>query len=64
MTTKEQNERLWRAIDNYQGWLLEEENKEYESGDLNSATVYSNCAMELFDLMKEENLYELIKQKE
>lgn len=64
MTTKEQNERLWRAIDNYLGWLQKIEDEEYEVQNYDTASIYSNCAMEFFDLMKEENLYELIKQKE
>ena len=63
MTTKEQNERLWRAIDNYLGWLQKIEDEEYEVQNYDTASIYSNCSMELFDLLKEENLYELIKQK-
>ena len=64
MTTKEQNERLWRALENYFLWLLESEDAEYEVQNLQAATAYSNCSMELFDLLKEENLYEMIKERE
>ena len=64
MTSAEQNERLWRAIDFYLGWLQESEDAEYEVQNFQSATSYSNCAMQFFDLLKEEGLYELITQKE
>lgn len=64
MTTKEQNERLWRAIDNYFGLLLRMEDSEYRMGNKKEAIIYSNVSMDLFDLLKEEDLYELMKQKE
>jgi hypothetical protein len=63
MTTKKQNEALWRAIENYYGWLIEQENLEYENNNLNIATTYSNCSMELFDFLKEEGLYAIISEK-
>ena len=68
MTTKEQNEGLWRAIDNYFGWLIEQENTEYdiakfEGDDSDRAAAYSNASMQLFEFLKEENLYEIISEK-
>lgn len=60
MTTKEQNERLWRAIDFYFGWLQESEDAEYEVQNFQAATSYSNCSMQFFDLLKEEELYDLM----
>ena len=63
MTTKKQNEALWRAIENYYGWLIDRENWEYENGDLRVATIYSDCLTQLFDLLKEGGLYAIISEK-
>jgi hypothetical protein len=60
---KKQNEALWRAIENYYGWLIEKENLYYKINNLGIATTYSNCSMELFDLLKEEGLYTIISEK-
>lgn len=64
MTSAEQNERLWRAIDFYLGWLQEKEEFEHDANNVEARSAYSNASMELFDLMREEGLYELITQKE
>lgn len=68
MSPKQQNERLWRAIDNYYGWLIEQENIEYDieqlEGDKSDrASAYSNSSMQLFEFLKEEGLYEIIVEK-
>ena len=64
MTTKEQNEKLWRAIDFYMGWLQEIEEFEHDANNVQARTAYSNASMQLFDLMREEGLYEMIKERE
>lgn len=65
MTPKEQNFRLWRAIENYYNWLIEQENIEYDIEQLEGdktdrSTAYSNALIQLFDFLKEEDLYEIV----
>jgi len=61
MTTKLQNEALWRAIDNYFKWLTEREECDYEMNNP-SWMAYSDCCLRLTELLREEELYTKIDE--
>ena len=64
MTSAEQNERLWRVLDNYFGWLQKMEDSEYEVNNTQAYVAYSDSACELIQFLKEEDIYDLLIQKE
>jgi hypothetical protein len=64
MTSAEQNEKLWRVLDNYFGWLQQQEESEYEVNNTQAYVAYSDAAIELIHFLKEEDVYDLLIQQE